>query len=110
MNVPIENANLFKALVYSDFCCKRSIVEKAFAASGLTSDEWNDLGDDERAAKLDIALDAIADGEHQGDEDPTLETPATREELVAAYEAKFGKRSLYEVYFYGFHYESWYQY
>lgn len=40
---------------------QREIVEKAFAASGLTSDQWNELGDDERAAKIDIVLDGLAD-------------------------------------------------
>ena len=56
------------------------VVQMAFAASGLTSDEWNDLGDDERAAKIDIALDDLS------------ETADDRAELVAQYEAKFGKK------------------
>lgn len=56
------------------------VVQMAFAASGLTSDEWNDLGDDERAAKIDIALDDLADATDE------------RAALVAQYEAKFGKK------------------
>lgn len=56
------------------------VVQIAFAASGLTSDEWNDLGEDERAAKIDIALDDLS------------ETADERAELVAQYEAKFGKK------------------
>ncbi len=60
------------------------VVQMAFEASGLTSDEWNDLGDDERAAKLDIMLDDLADAE-EGKTDE-------RAELVAQYEAKFGKK------------------
>lgn len=69
---------------------QRQIVETAFTASGLTSDEWNDLGEDERAAKLDIALDDLADND-QGHEVATLEAPATRAALVERYKARFGK-------------------
>lgn len=60
------------------------IAELAVAAADLTSDEWNELGDDERAAKMEIALDELADAAESagGDE---------REALVAAYKAKFGK-------------------
>lgn len=36
-------------------------VQAAFAASGMTSDEWNELDDSERAAKIEIALDELAD-------------------------------------------------
>lgn len=36
-------------------------AQAAFAASGMTSDEWNELGEDDRAAKIEIALDAMAD-------------------------------------------------
>lgn len=54
-------------------------VQAAFAASGLTSDQWNELGDDERAAKIEIALDEMADAaeanEGEGEEVKT-ETPA----------------------------------
>lgn len=64
---------------------QRDVVEKAFAASGMTPDEWNDLGDDERAAKIDITLDELADSQDEPQE-------PTRDELVAAYEAKFGKK------------------
>lgn len=56
------------------------VVKIAFSASGLTSDEWNDLGEDERAAKLDIALDDLTEATDE------------RAELVAQYEAKFGKK------------------
>lgn len=64
---------------------QREIVEKAFAASGLTPDEWNDLGDDERAAKMDIVLDDIADAAEQSTGQDE------RAALVEAYKAKFGK-------------------
>ncbi len=63
---------------------QREIVEKAFAASGLSSDEWNELGEDERAAKMDIVLDELADASE-------TETTDDRAALVEAYKAKFGK-------------------
>lgn len=44
-------------------------VQAAFAASGLTSDQWNELGDDERAAKIEIALDEMADAAEAGNDD-----------------------------------------
>ena len=56
-------------------------VKIAFEASGLTSDEWNDLGDDERAAKIEIALDEMADeaDEGAGEGETKEETPETPE-------------------------------
>jgi hypothetical protein len=69
------------------------IVQRAFADSGLTAENWNDLPEDTRATKIDIVLDGIEDGEitidaaHEGQ-------PVTNEraELVEQYKAKFGKR------------------
>lgn len=55
---------------------QREIVEKAFAASGLTSDAWNELGEDERAAKIDIALDELADAAEK--EAKPIEKPAKK--------------------------------
>jgi len=54
-------------------------VNIAFAASGLTSDEWNELDKSERTAKIEIALDELAEaGEGEGEEVPAEEvkTPA----------------------------------
>ena len=65
---------------------QRSVVQLAFIASGLTSDEWNDLGEDERAAKIDILLDGIAD-----DAGAEPDNAHERETLVEAYKARFGK-------------------
>lgn len=45
---------------------QKDIVLKAFEASGLSSDEWNELGEDERAAKLDIVLDELAEAADAG--------------------------------------------
>lgn len=70
------------------------IVSRAFADSGLTAENWNELPDDTRATKIDIVLDGIEDGEI------VLEVPAAqpveqpaedRAALVAQYKAKFGK-------------------
>ena len=73
------------------------IVAIAFAASGLTCDEWNDLGDDERAAKIDIALDDLADAPPTaGDADEAVANDA-RALLAEQYEAKFGKRPHYRL-------------
>ena len=63
-------------------------VKAAFEASGLTSDEWNELDEDERTAKIEIALDDMAETAGEGDEEQTDD----REALVAQYEAKFGKK------------------
>lgn len=81
---------------------QRDVVEKAFAASGMTSDEWNNLDDDERAAKIDIALDELADAadgeaDDQGGKDAPVDEAAARAELVAQYEAKFGKKPHYRA-------------
>jgi hypothetical protein len=77
------------------------VVQKAFEASGMTSDEWNDLGDDERAAKMDIALDDLADAadgeDDQGGEDAPVDEADARAQLVAQYEAKFGKKPHYRA-------------
>lgn len=63
------------------------IVRKAFEASGLEDVEWNDLDDSDRAAKIDIVLDDLADAAEKagaGDD-------AEREALVEQFKAKFGK-------------------
>jgi hypothetical protein len=75
------------------------VVAKAFAASGLTSDEWNDLGDDERAAKIDITLDDMADADEiptAADADEAVAADA-RALLVSQYEEKFGKKPHYRL-------------
>lgn len=79
-----------------------AIVARAYADSGVTAENWNELPEDTRATKLDIVLDAIADGEIVMDESapaPKTELPPadsvaepTRKELIVLYEAKFGKK------------------
>lgn len=60
------------------------IVRMTFDPSGLTEDEWNALDEEDRAAKIDITLDDLAEAapEAAGDD---------REALVAQYIAKFKK-------------------
>jgi len=67
------------------------IVSKAFQASGLTAEEWNALEADDREAKIDIALDDIADSAEK--------TPAAddRAALAEAYKAKFGSAPHYRL-------------
>lgn len=70
------------------------IVSRAFADSGLTAENWNELPDDTRATKIDIVLDGIEDGEIvlEAPAAQPVEQPAEdRAALVAQYKAKFGK-------------------
>lgn len=72
-----------------------AIINRAFQDSGLTPENWNELPDDTRATKIDIVLDAIADGEIVLEEpkpEPEAQPEPTRKELIAKYEAKFGKK------------------
>lgn len=70
-----------------------TIINRAFADSGLTPENWNGLPDETRATKIDILLDAIADGEIVLEESEPEDKPEpTRKELIALYEAKFGKK------------------
>lgn len=62
---------------------QREIVEKAFAASGLSSDEWNELGQDERAAKMDIVLDDLAEAA-EGNEQPEAKPAKTTTKKATA--------------------------
>ena len=50
-------------------------VALAFAASGMTSDEWNELDQSERTAKIEIALDELAEA-GEGEEVKTEEVKA----------------------------------
>lgn len=62
-------------------------VKIAFAASGLTSDEWNDLGDEERAARMEVALDEIVETEETNAEIDAADVAT----LTALYKQRFGK-------------------
>lgn len=68
------------------------IIRKAFDASGLTEDDWNELDEDEVAAKLDIVLDDLAEAAEK--------EPVAADEhaaLVEAYKVKFGKAPHYKA-------------
>ena len=72
------------------------VVRKSLEASGLTEDEWNDLDEDERAAKIDITLDDMADAADAAEE-PAAEATDERLILANAYEVKFGKKPHYRA-------------
>lgn len=65
-----------------------SIVQRAFKASGMTADEWNDLDRDDRHARIDMTLDDL---EEQAPVEEEADTD-DRASLVVAYEARFGKK------------------
>lgn len=50
-------------------------VKLAFEASGMTSDEWNELGEDDRTAKIEIALDELAEQADATGDEVKDETP-----------------------------------
>ena len=71
------------------------VVQQAFAASRLSAEEWNDLEEEDRHAKIDIMLDAMAEQtEAAPAADLVLDERAT---LAAAYKAKFGKAPHYKA-------------
>lgn len=63
-------------------------VQIAFEASGMTSDEWNELDKSERTAKIEIALDELAEAgegdEGKDDEGKTEEVKAPAAKKPAA--------------------------
>ena len=73
------------------------IITAAFLASGLTSDEWNELDDEDRHAKIDIALDDMAEAAEKAEVAAPEAEVDERAVLVAAYEAKFGKKPHYRA-------------
>lgn len=61
------------------------VVAKAHDATGMSVEDWNALSDDERHDLIDAELDKLAaDVDGDGDVD--------RDDLIAAYVAKFGKK------------------
>lgn len=61
------------------------VVANAYAASGMSTDEWNTMQDDERHDLIDAELDKLA-------ADVNGDGAVDRDDLVAAYAAKFGKK------------------
>lgn len=107
--LPSENAALLGADGYPlEFTIEGktysldAVKLRAFADSGLAPENWNELPDDTRALKIDAVLDGIADGDIVVNEVPPVpkepeqtapqEPEPSRAELVAQYEAKFGKK------------------
>lgn len=90
------------------------VIDAAYETSGLTTEEWNALSDEERHAKIDETLDAMVGGEddtdtttstnptptpdpkpaaEQSDED---KAKAEREALAEQYKEKFGVKPHYK--------------
>ena len=72
-----------------------AVIKIAFEKSALTPEDWNDLDDDDRCAKIDIVLDDLAEAAEQTK--PQGEAPDERAELVAQYKEKFGKAPHYRL-------------
>ena len=70
------------------------VVSKAFDKSGLSAEDWNDLDEADRHAKIDIALDDLAEAAEQ---EPVVEGVDERATLAEAYKAKFGKAPHYKA-------------
>jgi hypothetical protein len=65
------------------------VVAKAHTDSGLSVDEWNALEPEDRHAKIDIALDALAEAAEVPEKQPEAGAD-DRAALVEQYKAKFG--------------------
>jgi hypothetical protein len=68
-------------------------VLRAFESSKLTAEEWNGLEEEDRNAKIDIALDELAEEEDAG----TVSKTDDKEALSVEYKAKFGKAPHYRM-------------
>lgn len=79
------------------------VVRKSFEASGLSEDDWNELDESDRASRIDITLDAMADAAEASQDGPQAEDEQPADEsderaaLVEAYKAKFGKAPHYRA-------------
>lgn len=75
------------------------VVDAAFAESGLTQEQWNELSDEDRHANIDAYLDTLAgdeegEGEEEGEKPTDEETDEEKlDRLRAEYKAAFGKQA-----------------
>lgn len=72
----------------------QNVLLRAFQDSGLTFENWNDLDEDARAAKIDIVLDGIEAGEMMVPDEPTQppqQSGDERAQLDAQYKGRFGR-------------------
>lgn len=92
------------------------VIDAAYETSGMTTDEWNALSDEERHAKIDETLDAMVGGDDTDDTDDGDQPPAStdqkpaetkpsddkaqhdaeRDAVAQEYKAKFGKLPHYK--------------
>lgn len=75
------------------------IVALAHKTSELTVEEWNELDEDDRHAKIDITLDDLAEAADKAEADAKTDAPAgdERAALVEQYKAKFGQAPHYRA-------------
>lgn len=66
------------------------VLDLAVATSGLSAEDWNKLNAEARADLIDDELDKLAEG--KADDGAEQDDDALRAELVAQFEAKFGKK------------------
>jgi hypothetical protein len=102
---PLKHAEGFQAnyLIGGRQYVLGEFVARAFADSGVTEIEWNELPDETRAIKIEMVMDAVQDGElvlaapvaapATPPATPPVEAPVDPERaaLVTAYMTKFGK-------------------
>lgn len=70
------------------------VVQLAFAASGVSADEWNEFSDDTRADLIDDELDKLA-ADTNGD--GTVDDKEERAALAIQFKAKHGKMPHYNL-------------
>lgn len=83
------------------------VVALAHTKSGLSAEDWNALDPDDRHARIDMALDDLADAAEaaakppappEGEQPPPVDPAvAERAALAAAYKEKFGKAPHYRL-------------
>lgn len=100
--IPLAHATGFPEVIDIDgrTYALDEFVQRAFADSGLTREDWNDLPDDTRAVKIETVIEGVDDGvielpvpqptDNQAPPVDTLEAE-DRAALAAQYKEKFGK-------------------
>lgn len=92
-NDPVPDRQLNGSVVHNasytikggDTILLADLIDMAFDDSGLTEQEWNALGDEERYEYINITLKELVDGEHDdGEETQTGESTGTSSDTVDA--------------------------
>lgn len=88
-NDPVPDRQLNGSVVHNasytikggDTILLADLIDMAFDDSGLTEQEWNALGDEERYEYINTTLNELVDGEHIGNEEITVQTQEPAAEL-----------------------------